>query len=83
MPPPDPVEEAPISENEDLARTVDELELSVRTANVLANAQIVYIRDLVQKTESELLKTKGFARQSLKEVKEILAEMGLSLGMRL
>ncbi|MCB9655498.1 MAG: DNA-directed RNA polymerase subunit alpha [Deltaproteobacteria bacterium] len=69
--------------NENLLRTVDELELSVRSANCLANAAIKYIGDLVQKTESEMLKTKNFGRKSLKEIKEILAEMGLSLGMRL
>ncbi|MBK8014148.1 MAG: DNA-directed RNA polymerase subunit alpha [Deltaproteobacteria bacterium] len=69
--------------NENLLRTVDELELSVRSANCLANANIKYIGDLVQKTESEMLKTKNFGRKSLKEIKEILAEMGLSLGMRL
>lgn len=73
--------EAPFNEN--LLRTVDELELSVRSANCLANASIKYIGDLVQKTESEMLKTKNFGRKSLKEIKEILAEMGLSLGMKL
>ncbi len=69
--------------NENLLRSVDELELSVRSANCLANANIKYIGDLVQKTESEMLKTKNFGRKSLKEIKEILAEMGLSLGMKL
>lgn len=69
--------------NENLLRTVDELELSVRSANCLANANIKYIGDLVQKTESEMLKTKNFGRKSLKEIKEILAEMSLSLGMKL
>ncbi len=69
--------------NDNLLRTVDELELSVRSANCLANANIKYIGDLVQKTESEMLKTKNFGRKSLKEIKEILAEMGLSLGMKL
>jgi DNA-directed RNA polymerase subunit alpha len=69
--------------NENLLRTVDELELSVRSANCLANANIKYIGDLVQKTESEMLKTKNFGRKSLKEIKEILAEMGLSLGLKL
>ncbi len=69
--------------NENLLRTVDELELSVRSANCLANANIKYIGDLVQKTESEMLKTKNFGRKSLKEIKEILSEMGLSLGMKL
>ena len=70
-------------QNEQLDRSVDELELSVRTANGLQNARIRTIRDLVQKTEADLLKVRNFGRQSLKEVKEILAEMGLSLGMRL
>ena len=69
--------------NENLYRTVDELELSVRSANCLQNASIKYIGDLVQKTEAEMLKTKNFGRKSLKEIKEILAEMGLSLGMKL
>ena len=69
--------------NENLLRSVDELELSVRSANCLANANIKYIGDLVQKTESEMLKTKNFGRKSLKEIKEILSEMSLSLGMKL
>jgi DNA-directed RNA polymerase subunit alpha len=69
--------------NENLWRTVDELELSVRSANCLQNANIKYIGELVQKTESEMLKTKNFGRKSLKEIKEILAEMGLQLGMKL
>jgi DNA-directed RNA polymerase subunit alpha len=69
--------------NENLLRTVDELELSVRSANCLTNANITYIGELVQKTEAEMLKTKNFGRKSLKEIKEILAEMGLSLGMKL
>jgi len=69
--------------NENLWRTVDELELSVRSANCLQNANIKYIGELVQKTEAEMLKTKNFGRKSLKEIKEILAEMGLSLGMKL
>jgi DNA-directed RNA polymerase subunit alpha len=69
--------------NENLLRTVDELELSVRSANCLANANIKFIGDLVQKTESEMLKTKNFGRKSLKEIKEILGEMGLTLGMKL
>jgi hypothetical protein len=62
---------------------VEELELSVRTANCLQNAQITTIRELVQRTEMDLLKSKNFGRKSLLEVKEILANMGLSLGMRL
>jgi DNA-directed RNA polymerase subunit alpha len=69
--------------NENLWRTVDELELSVRSANCLQNANIKYIGELVQKTESEMLKTKNFGRKSLKEIKELLAEMGLQLGMKL
>ncbi len=69
--------------NENLFRSVDELELSVRSANCLQNAQIKTIGDLVQKSEAEMLKTKNFGRKSLKEIKEILAEMGLSLGMKL
>ena len=69
--------------NENLFRSVDELELSVRSANCLQNANIKTIGDRVQKTEAEMLKTKNFGRKSLKEIKEILAEMGLSLGMKL
>ncbi len=69
--------------NENLFRSVDELELSVRSANCLKNADIRYIGELVQKTESEMLKTKNFGRKSLNEIKEILTEMGLSLGMKI
>lgn len=69
--------------NENLYRSVDELELSVRSANCLKNAEINKIYQLVQKTETEMLKTKNFGRKSLNEIKEVLAEMGLSLGMRL
>ncbi len=69
--------------NENLFRSVDELELSVRSANCLQNANITLIGELVQKTEAEMLKTKNFGRKSLKEIKEILSEMGLSLGMRI
>jgi DNA-directed RNA polymerase subunit alpha len=69
--------------NENLYRSVEELELSVRSANCLQNANIRYIGELVQKSEAEMLKTKNFGRKSLKEIKEILAEMGLSLGMKL
>ncbi len=64
-----------------LLRKVDELELSVRSANCLKNDNIVYIGDLVQKTESEMLKTPNFGRKSLNEIKEILSHLGLSLGM--
>jgi len=73
------VEEVPLNEN--LFRTVEELELSVRSANCLQNANIRYIGELVQRTEAEMLKTKNFGRKSLKEIKEVLAEMDLSLGM--
>jgi DNA-directed RNA polymerase subunit alpha len=69
--------------NENLLRKVDELELSVRSANCLQNAGIKYIGELVQRSESEMLKTKNFGRKSLNEIKEILTEMGLSLGMKL
>ena len=69
--------------NENLNRSVEELELSVRSYNCLKNAEIRTIRDLVQKSEAEMLKTKNFGRKSLNEIKEILAEMGLSLGMKL
>lgn len=68
--------------NENLSKRVDELELSVRSANCLQNANIKYIGELVQKSESEMLKTKNFGRKSLNEIKEILSEMGLSLGMK-
>jgi DNA-directed RNA polymerase subunit alpha len=68
---------------ETLMRSVDELELSVRSANCLENANIKYIGDLVQKTEAEMLKTKNFGRKSLKEIKDILTDMGLNLGMKL
>jgi DNA-directed RNA polymerase subunit alpha len=74
-------EETPLNEN--LFRTVEELELSVRSANCLKNANIRYIGELVQKSEAEMLKTKNFGRKSLNEIKEILAEMNLSLGMKL
>lgn len=66
-----------------LARTVDELELSVRSHNCLKNANIRTIGELVQKTESEILKTKNFGRKSLNEIKEILQQMGLTLGMQI
>ena len=69
--------------NENLFRNVDELELSVRASNCLKTANIRSIADLVQKTEGELLKTKNFGKKSLNEIKTILGEMGLSLGMRL
>jgi DNA-directed RNA polymerase subunit alpha len=69
--------------NENLFRPVSELELSVRSANCLKNANITLIGELVQKTEAEMLKTKNFGRKSLNEIKGILEEMGLSLGMKL
>lgn len=69
--------------NENLFRPVSELELSVRSANCLKNANITLIGELVQKTESEMLKTKNFGRKSLNEIKSILEEMDLSLGMKL
>lgn len=69
--------------NDNLFRSVEELELSVRSANCLKNAEINKIFQLVQKTEAEMLKTKNFGRKSLNEIKEVLAEMGLSLGMKL
>jgi DNA-directed RNA polymerase subunit alpha len=80
-------EEKPVTEssrlNENLFRPVNELELSVRSANFLKNANIRLIGELVQKTEAEMLKTKNFGRKSLNEIKEILTEMGLNLGMKL
>src|SRR5215217_1900034 len=69
--------------NEKLDKSVEKLELSVRSYNCLKNANIRTIRELVGKTEAEMLKTKNFGRKSLNEIKEILASMGLSLGMRL
>ncbi|PID39088.1 MAG: DNA-directed RNA polymerase subunit alpha [Proteobacteria bacterium] len=85
---PEPEEETEADEDlrvlyENLNRPVDELELSVRSANCLQNANIKYIGQLVQKTEAEMLKTKNFGRKSLKEIKEILSSMGLGLGMKL
>src|SRR5450631_735687 len=74
-------EDEPLNEN--LFRSVDELELSVRSANCLQNANITLIGELVQRTEQDMLKTKNFGRKSLKEIKEILGSMGLSLGMKI
>jgi DNA-directed RNA polymerase subunit alpha len=71
------------SYNENLFRSVEELELSVRSANCLKNANINKIFQLVQKTEAEMLKTKNFGRKSLNEIKEVLSEMGLSFGMKI
>ena len=76
-------EEAPSVGNEHLDKSVEELELSVRSYNCLKNANIRTIRELVQKTEPEMLRTKNFGRKSLNEIKEILLTMGLGLGMRL
>lgn len=69
--------------NPNLFRSVDELELSVRSANCLQNANLKYIGELVQKTEAEMLKTKNFGRKSLNEIKDVLTSMGLSLGLTL
>jgi DNA-directed RNA polymerase subunit alpha len=73
----------PEIKNENLNRSVEELELSVRSYNCLKNANIQSIGELVQKTEAEMLKTKNFGRKSLNEIKEILASMGLGLGMKI
>ncbi len=83
----EPVQEAPqdavpeLAFNPALLKKVDELELSVRSANCLKNDNIIYIGDLIQKTESEMLRTPNFGRKSLNEIKEVLAQMGLHLGM--
>ncbi len=83
----EPVEATPVSEEQTLGfnpvllRKVDELELSVRSANCLKNDNIVYIGDLIQKSEAEMLRTPNFGRKSLNEIKEVLAGMGLHLGM--
>ncbi|MHB1660499.1 MAG: DNA-directed RNA polymerase subunit alpha [bacterium] len=69
--------------NENMLKNVDELELSVRSANCLKNANIKTIHELVQKTEGEMLRTKNFGRKSLNEIKEVLSTMGLSFGMKL
>src|SRR3954451_25055432 len=76
-------ERKPEIRNENLNRSVEELELSVRSYNCLKNANIQTIGELVQKTEAEMLKTKNFGRKSLNEIKEILSSMGLSLGMKI
>jgi DNA-directed RNA polymerase subunit alpha len=68
--------------NNALLKPVSELELSVRSANCLQNANIKYIYELVSKTEGEMLRTKNFGRKSLNEIKEILTSMGLGLGMK-
>jgi len=69
--------------NENLYRSVDELELSVRSANCLKNAGIKLIGELVSRSEAEMLKTQNFGRKSLNEIKDVLSEMGLTLGMQL
>lgn len=76
-------ESASVPLNENLFRSVDELEFSVRSQNCLQNADIKYIGELVQKTEQEMLKTKNFGHKSLNEIKEILRDMGLELGMKI
>ena len=86
--PAEPVQEPAADEptvvvNEHLGKSVEELELSVRSYNCLKNANIRTLRELVQKTEPEMLRTKNFGRKSLNEIKEILLTMGLNLGMRL
>jgi len=78
---PEEEREEELSFNKNLLKKVDELELSVRSANCLKNDNIVYIGDLVRKTESEMLKTPNFGRKSLNEIKEVLANMGLRFGM--
>lgn len=77
------VKAAPPKLNDNLFRSVDDLELSVRSANCLKNANIRFIGELVTKSEAEMLKTKNFGRKSLNEIKEILQSMGLSLGMKI
>src|SRR5271154_2140094 len=79
----DGLHDGPSIRNENLNRSVEELELSVRSYNCLKNANIATIGELIQKTEAEMLKTKNFGRKSLNEIKEILAQMGLSLGMKI
>ena len=76
-----PMAEEPTPLNPNIFKSVDELELSVRSANCLQNANIRYIGELIQRTESEMLKTKNFGRKSLNEIKELLGTMGLELGM--
>jgi DNA-directed RNA polymerase subunit alpha len=78
----EPAERAMSQMNEVLSRSVEELELSVRSYNCLKNANIQTIGDLVQKTEAEMLRTKNFGRKSLNEIKEILSSLGLGFGMK-
>jgi DNA-directed RNA polymerase subunit alpha len=77
-----PISEEPVPLNPNLFKSVDELELSVRSANCLQNANIRLIGELVQRTEAEMLKTKNFGRKSLNEIKEVLQSMGLELGIK-
>jgi DNA-directed RNA polymerase subunit alpha len=77
-----PIAEEPVPLNPNLFKSVDELELSVRSANCLQNANIRLIGELVQRTEAEMLKTKNFGRKSLNEIKEVLASMDLELGAK-
>ncbi len=79
----EPIERAVGTMNEVLNRSVEELELSVRSYNCLKNANIQTIGDLVQKTEAEMLRTKNFGRKSLNEIKEILGGLSLSFGMKI
>jgi DNA-directed RNA polymerase subunit alpha len=81
--PSDDIRPSELPFNKNLLRKVDELELSVRSANCLKNDNIVYIGDLVQKSEAEMLRTPNFGRKSLNEIKEVLAQMGLHLGMEI
>ena len=69
--------------DENLFKRIDEIELSVRSANCLENADIKYIGELVTRTENEMLRTKNFGRKSLNEIKEVLSEMGLKLDMKI
>jgi len=78
-----PIADEPTPLNPNLFKSVDELELSVRSANCLQNANIRFIGELVQRTEGEMLKTKNFGRKSLNEIKDLLLSMGLELGMSL
>ena len=77
----EPVSIEPLNDN--LWRSIEDLDLSVRSANCLQNAQIRLVGELVQRSEAEMLKTKNFGRKSLKEIKEVLTELGLELGMRI
>ena len=78
---PDQSQTETLSFNSNLLKKVEELELSVRSANCLKNDNIIYIGDLVQKSESEMLRTPNFGRKSLNEIKEVLQQMELNLGM--